>query len=360
MSYHIFGHFGSRLSYATVASNVARGLRKRGFLAGVTNLDDKVIEEHEDLMAGSDKGTHAILIVDPSNWLFDAAASAYGAANVAVFASPNTDSLLAERAEVCSKAAMVLAPSQWCLDTVSRSLACHALPSPTWACKVPLGVSRNYLGVFERRRPSDKIRLLHLATDFSWPGRKGTEELLQAWAMVQKELAPIAELLIHVPMAVYEAAHYAVADMSLESVRLEIAAGRGTSDAELAALYERADVVVLPARCEGFGMMMLAACVSGTPLVTTYATGQVDFLSSLDGWLGVACSERLEQLEHETGLCPVVEPRLIAQALLSACSPMVLKHLQKGAASQARFASRWCWDEVIEQWVETLEYWRNS
>ncbi len=360
-SYHIIGHFGSRLSYATVASNVARGLRERGLLAGVTNLDDKAIVEHEDLLSLTDRGTHVISFADTTGWLLDMLSSSYGASRVAVFSSPNTDCLSRDRAEVCSKVGMVLAPSQWCLDTVSRSLSRYELPSPTWACKVPLGVSRDYLGVFERRRRAEKLRLLHLATDFAWPGRKGTEELLAAWSLVQKTLAPIAELVVHVPMAVYEPVHYLVADLDLTGVQIQIAPDRGCTDAELGSLYELSDVVVLPARCEGFGMMMLAACVSGTPLVTTYVTGQVDFLSSLGGWLGVACSDRMEQLEHEAGLCPVAEPRLIASALLSACSPMVFDHLAREAEACARVAaSEWCWDGVVGQWIETLETWRDQ
>lgn len=360
MSYHIVGHFGSRLSYATVASNVARAMRARGLLAGVTNLDDKMLPEYEELFSERTNATHVVLFVDPSNWLFEAMASQYGAQNVAVFASPNTDTLLLERAKVCSKAGMVLAPSQWCLDTVDRTLSFYSLPRPTWACLVPLGVSGEFLGAHGCREASAKLRLLHLATDFSWPGRKGTEELLHAWSMVQRGLAPFAELLIHVPMAIYEAAHYAVADLGLEGVRIEIAPERGSTDAQLAALYETADVVVLPSRCEGFGMMMLAACVSGTPLVTTYVTGQTDFLAELDGWLGVPCSYRTEKMEHETGLCPVVEPRAVATALLAACSPMVLEHLRAGARSNVeRSAMRWRWDVVVEEWMETLERWRN-
>lgn len=357
--YDVVGHFGSRLSYATVGASVCRALRDAGLLANVTNLDDKVLPDYEDLMVARKPGTHAILFVDPSQWLFDAMASKYGAQNVAVFASPNTDSMLEERASVCSKAGMVLAPSQWCLDTVSRSLKRYGLESPPWLCRVPLGVSRQYLGAHERRVPGEKLRLLHLGTDYSWPGRKGTEELLEAWGMVQGVLAPIAELVIHVPSVVYEPVHYSVADADLEGVRIELASPRGSSDEQLVSLYEQADVVVLPSRCEGFGMMMLAACVSGTPLVTTYVTGQIDFLNGFDGWLGIPCSDRLESMEHEQGLCPVVDPKRVAAALLSACSPLVLEHLREGAKSNADRAPGWCWDASVKEWVETLELWRS-
>jgi len=358
--YDVIGHFGSRLSYATVGAAVCRGLRDAGLLASVTNLDDKTLPDYEDLVALKGAGTHAILFVDPARWLFDAMASKYGAHNVAVFASPNTDSMLEERTDVCSRAGMVLAPSQWCIDTVSRSLKRHGLGTPPWLCRVPLGVSPEYLGAHERHVPGKKLRLLHLGTDYSWPGRKGTEELLKAWAMVQAVLEPVAELVIHVPSVVYEPVHYAVADAGLEGVQILLAPPRGSSDAQLVSLYEQADVVVLPSRCEGFGMMMLAACVAGVPLMTTYVTGQIDFLTGLDGWLGVPCSDRMEPMEHEQGLCPVVEPTRIASALLAVCSPMVLDHLREGAKMNASRAPAWCWDASVKEWVETLELWRKQ
>lgn len=357
--YDVVGHFGSRLSYATVASVVCRALRDAGLLGSVTNLDDKVLPEYEDIMGSRASGSHAILFVDPSRWLFDSIAAKYGARNVAVFASPNTDSMLEERADVCSRAGMVLAPSQWCIDTVNRSLTRFGYDSPPWICRVPLGVSRGYLGAGERRVAGDKLRLLHLGTDYSWPGRKGTEELLKAWGMVQGVLAPIAELVVHVPAVLYEPVHYAVADADLDGARIVLAPPRGSSDDQLVSLYEQADVVVLPSRCEGFGMMMLAACVSSTPLVTTYVTGQIDFLSEFDGWLGVPCSDRMESMEHEQGLCPVVEPKLIASALLAACSPLVLDHLREGARRNAVRAPAWCWDASVIEWIDTLEQWRG-
>lgn len=359
MKFHAVGHFGSRLSYATVASEVCRALKKRGLLAGVTNLDDKVIPEHEDLIKSPESGTHAILFVDPSKWLFDAMATKYGAQNVAVFASPNTDTMTHERAEVCAAAGMVLAPSQWCLDTVSRSFKRYGLtPAGSWLCRVPLGVSSEYSTVPSMRRASQRLRLLHLGTDYSWPGRKGSEELLKAWGMVQDRLSPVAELAINVPLAVYESAHYMVADLGLEGVRIEIAPARGSTDSQLVERYAQADAIVLPSRCEGFGMMILAACVSGTPLLTTYATGHADFLAELDGWLGVPTSERMESLEHETGLCPVVEPRHIAAGLLALASPGMLTHLTDAAARTSAQAKRWCWETSVEEWIETLEGWR--
>lgn len=358
--YDVVGHFGSRLSYATVASSVCRALRAAGLLGSVSNLDDKALPEYEDFVEHRGSGTHAILFVDPARWLFDATASKYGAQNVAVFASPNTDSMLEERADVCSRAGMVLAPSQWCIDTVTRSLDRFGYDRPRWLCRVPLGVSRLYLGAHERREPAEKLRLLHLGTDYSWPGRKGTEELLKAWGMVQAVLAPVAELVVHVPAAVYEPVHYAVADAGLDGVRIVLAPPRGSSDEQLVSLYDQADVVVLPSRCEGFGMMMLAACVSGTPLVTTYVTGQIDFLSEFDGWLGIPCSDRTESMEHEQGLCPVVEPKRVASALLAACSPMVLDHLRDGAKRNSVRAPTWCWDATVNEWIDTLELWRKE
>jgi glycosyltransferase involved in cell wall biosynthesis len=360
--YDLIGYFGSRLSYATVAAQIARALADRGLLGTVTNLDDKWLDEYRDLNRSDvPESKHVVIIADTPEWLFASCAQRYGPGHVGIFMSPNTTLLTEERARICSTAGLVLAPSQWCLDTVMRSLERHALPSPVWLSKVPLGVARRYLDVPMRRTPfTGRTRFLHLATDFAWPGRKGTMELLEAWAMVEEQIGEHAELRIHVPFQAYEQVHHYAAALDVRGVEILIAEPRGTTDDDLAKLYEGADVVVLPARCEGFGMMMLAACVSGTPLIAPFVTGQVEFLMEFDGWLGLATSDRMEPMEGEPGFAPVVDSRVLATALVSASSHAALAHLRAGAKRGGGLADGWCWDQVAGAWIEALERWRTT
>lgn len=358
----VIGHFGSRFSYASVGANVCRALEAAGRLGSVTNIDERWLPDYADIEPARHRptGKHLLMMVDAQEWLFDAYAQKYDPKCIAIFSSPNTDCLDAERMAVASRAGLVLVPSRWCERTVQNGAIAHSLPAPVWMARVQLGVSPCFTEVPGKRQRAERVRFVHFATDFAWPGRKGTEELLIAWDEAQEAIDGRAELRLHVPMEVYESVHYAVEDMGLQNVTIEIAEERGTTEEELARIYAEADVLVQPSRCEGFGLMLLAACVSQTPLVTTFVTGQVDFLSEMRGWHGVATSDRLGSLSREEGAAPVVEPDVLATCLVAAaCSP-VLDYLRKQAASNEERAMQWCWEYAMGEWLDVLERWRRS
>lgn len=358
----VVGYFGSRLSYATVGTQLCRALERAGRLGSVTNLDAKWLPDLADLEAASTRkqSQHVVLVADAREWLFEAYSSRYGSKRIAIFSSPNTDSLDKERSLVAGRVGLVLVPSRWCEGTVQRAAKKHGIDAPAWVLRVPLGVEPCWMRVSENRRPGERVRFLHLATDFAWPGRKGTEELLLAWGRVRNALAGRAELLVHVPMEIYEGVHYAVADLDLRDVTVEIGQDGGSTEGDLAKLYEQADVLVQPSRCEGFGMMMLAACVSQTPLVATYATGQTDFLSEMYGWLGVATSDRLAPMPFEEGDAPVVEPDTLAPLLIAASCAPVLSWLQERAKRNEERSMQWCWEFAMGDWLDGLERWRKE
>lgn len=359
----VVGHFGSHLSYATVASRVARALRAAELLGRVDNLDDVWLEEHADLRSWGSQhlakdGSHAVLFADPREYLFSAYESRYGAQRVAVFASPNTTRMDRERRGVCDRAGLVIAPSRWSLDAVRARQEPEVLDRQLTL--LPLGVDDAYLGLRARRQLVARAtprQMVHFSTDFSWPGRKGTEELLRAWDVARPLMEHKPELVVHLPSAIYEPAHFLAAELNiLDSVELRPMPLRGSTDAQLIALYEAADWVVQPSRCEGFGMMMLAACVSATPLITTYCTGHEDFLSQFGGWIGVAVGSKLDELMGEEGKSPVVEAARIADALVAASTYSMFVRAQAGAVVTDH-AERWTWTGVTPEWVETLKEW---
>lgn len=359
----VVGHFGSRFSYATVGAQVCRALEAAGRLGNVTNIDESWLDDYADIQSATSRqtGQHLLLMVDAQEWIYEAYARKYNPKCIAIFSSPNTDRLDRERAIVAGNVGLVLVPSRWCERSVQNSMKFVSEPLVVpWITRVPLGVSPRFMEVPRNRKRAERIRFVHLATDFAWPGRKGTEELLAAWGRAQKAINDRAELRVHVPMEVYESAHYAVADLDLENVTVEIGQERGSTEDDLARIYEETDVLVQPSRCEGFGLMILAACVSQTPLVTTYATGHVDFLSEMHGWLGVATCDRYSTLVLEEGSAPVVEPDVLAPILVSAaCSP-VLDFLHEKAARNEERAMQWCWEYAMGDWIDILERWRRS
>lgn len=358
----VVGHFGSRFSYATVGAQVCRALEAAKRLGSVTNMDERWLDDYVDIMHARDRptGTHLLMIADAQTWLFDAYSQKYDPQRISVFSSPNTDTMDEERVRVLSRTGLVLVPSKWCESSVRAASARWDVPPPAWMTRVPLGVSERFMTVPQARTRGERIRFVHFVTDFAWPGRKGTEELLIGWSRAQRAMDDRAELLLHVPVQIYESVHYSVEDLGLQNVTIQLASERGITESEIALMYEQTDVLVQPSRCEGFGLMILAGCVSQTPMITTYATGQSDFLYELRGWLGVAMSDRHVPLAMEEGGAPVVEPDAVATALVAAtCSP-VLDHLRREAARNEERAMQWCWGFAMGEWLDALERWRRS
>ena len=357
----IVGHFGSRFSYATVGAYVCRALEAAGRLGSVTNLDETWMEDYADIERAQDRPTnqHVLMMVDVQAWIFDAYAQKYAPQNIAIFSSPNTDALDAERSKIANECGLVLVPSRWCERAVQKGTKSLG-GAPQWLSRVPLGVSSRFMDVPSRRKSGSRVRCMHFATDFSWPGRKGTEELLLAWGRAQDAMGDRVELRVHVPMQIYESVHYAVQDLNLQNVSIEMADDRGVTEDALAQMYEEVDVLIQPSRCDGFGLMILAACVSQTPLVTTYVTGQVDYLSEMRGWHAAATCDRYTSFANEEGSAPVVEPDVLATCLVSiACAP-VLDHMRKQARRNEERAMQWCWEFAMGEWLDVLERWRRS
>lgn len=375
----IVGHFGSLFSYATVAAEVCRGLSDRDLLGQVTNLDAAWHPQHEHLIGRAERGSHAIVFSEPRHY-YEALGQQYGSMKrVAFFASPNTTEMKKEHAEVMAKGGAVFAPSRWCASSVRRTFDRDQLAAPP-IFVAPLGVSSLFLSDDElnaarcyRRHKIERlngdfspIRFLHMATDHAWPGRKGTEELIQAWAKLMvksaRHVTPLgyaATLTIHVPRGVYALVQAEVSRLALhDSVDIEFSDELGTTDEDLAALYRRHDVLICAPRCEGFGMMILAGLLNGMPTLTTYATGQEDFLSSLGGWTAVPVSQAMDVIAFEHGSAPMVRADHVADALVQ----LVNSHwyLSDQAIKNREIAAPHLWDSARSVWADQIESWAQE
>lgn len=363
----ISGHFGSRLSYATVGSEVAKALFSTGALGAVHNLDESWHPDHEWLRGREGHGSHLIIFSEPRHF-FGAHLPAYGAERVAVFASPNTDRMGREQSAFCAEVGRVFTPSKWCADAVTRSLQGHPLSVTPPPCIVPLGASPYYLGSDTlRARRSYRtaelppLRVLHVATDHVWPGRKGTLELIQAWAMARaNEDLGRATLTIHAPRSAYEQIHYAAATARLlDHVNIEFPAeATGTTDHDLADLYADHDMLALAPRCEGFGMMILAGLMNEMPTVTTRMTGQEDFLGSFSGWTATPVGLAYEELAYEDGEAPVIDVAPLATTLALAVAGY--DHLLRTASTNREEAKRWTWPSIHQRWIDAINEWTEE
>lgn len=376
MKIDVVGHFGSRLSYATLTSEICRGLRDAGLLGRVTNLDDSWHEPHVEFRGHEDAGTHCFVVSEPRHYLADAYFQVYGRERVALYSSANTDRVAREHAEVLAKAGRVYVPSQWCATSVQHGWALHHVEADMSGASIevlPLGVPSSYQ--WTRKRYDRLVQRLsrretwtavHFSTDFVWPGRKGTEELLQAWKRLPKSIPH--KLIVHAPRAIYEDIFYRCSDLDLHNtVEIVTPEPRGTEESDLLALFERADTVVLPARAEGFGMMILAALCLGIPTVTTPVTGQTEYLGDFGGWLA-APTGTPGPLAFEEGDAPTVVVSALATALSVAMCPEARRALLLDALGPSgesvvdhRMAwTKWTWSAVRPRWVESIRRWMEA
>ncbi len=350
----LIGHFGSRFSYATVASKIGAKLSQSGQLGQVLNLDDQMLAEYEFLKAGRPKGFNdPLLAITAPTPVFDTVLSVYK--NMGLFLSPNTAEISREHAKVLDQCRMGFAPSRYCAE-VSRA---HSR-TPIEVCR--LGVADEYAARRFARRPQNQpFTFLHATTDFYLPGRKGTDELIQAWGIVREAL-PTARLAIHAPETISTEIHYALADQEASDgfgygrFRLSEPPSRGTDDTRLADLLLSADAVVLPSRCEGFGMVILAALVLGVPLVTTNVTGQMDFLCDFPGSFVEAPTERMGPLVGEDGKAPLVDVEGLADAMvrLYESYDAVYEAAQRVPEETRR---KWAWSQSLDGWAQKLSAW---
>ena len=377
----VVGHLGSRLSYATIADQLVMELTSRNALGTITNLDDQFLRpELAGLTGGAPRGEKVLLLADPQDHLVDALVGAYGAPNVAIFVCPNTDRLSEDRTRACATVGKVYTPSSWCAQVIWNSLEKldldAVLGGPTLVEVKPLGVDRAFTSqrLSRQRRtpsPTDPISMLHVTTDTFWPGRKGTEELLQAWksAFPNRRLAP-ACLTVHCLPRLLPAIHQELGDLGLtDDVQLISSPPRGSTEDELGVLFSKFDLLVAPSRSEGFGVMPLSALLSGLPVLTTADTGQAEYLCArrysgaaddvghplLGGWLQIPTTGR-GSLFGEDGEAPMLRPDQLALSLVAGAR-LYDELLVRTSENNHTARVEWSWEYRRQVWAQSLIEW---
>lgn len=360
MKIDVVGHLGSRLSYATVAEQLIHALAARGGLGSVINLDDQWLSTHAQWQERprTGRGDRVIVISDPQDHLIEAFASEYGRDNVSIFFSTNSNRISEERARCCRAVGTVYVPSSYCMDAVHETAG--AVP----CVLVPHGVDQCFVDAeigAKTAPPGPGLRYLHVTTDTFWPGRKGTEELLDAWRKARK-LEPYfhrAELTVHCLTSLYPTIHQELGDLKLmeAGVTLEAGPSRGSEPEDLLALFQRHDVLVAPSRSEGFGIMVLSALVAGMPVITTASTGQQEYLVAeqgglIGGAMGVLAGP-LAELAGEDGLAPTVGPVDLALSLL-AYDRLFVEIQSKAESVSDAFRQDWSWGARCAIWASYL------
>lgn len=357
----IVGHFGTTFSYATVGSAVANELASRGHLGSVVNLDPEWHEVHEHLRSAEPQHTKRVFVVSVPSSHMEMFPAMYGRRSCAIFMSPNTDRLSQEHTRTLLSFGFAMCPSAWCAEACYRATSVAGADA-TDIATCWLGVDETFyqtrLPRIERLRArlgARPVRVLHVTTDQAWPGRKGTEELLEAWAILYAEgLLDGVRLHLHVPPALQRETLFRLRDLGLDQA-VDIAVGRARGSLSMLSEFDKTDLVIAPSRCEGFGIMLASALVAGVPLACTYTTGQRDFLNVLPGWFGLPAGEP-EFLAGEEGDAPSLRADLLAEQLRFALLPEVRRE-QLSALENVGPWDEFVWRRRAQHMADRLVEW---
>lgn len=156
---------------------------------------------------------------------------------------------------------------------------------------------------------------------FLWAGtfnvRKGAHYLLAAWR--QGQLGRHAVLRVHGVVT--------LPDTLLNPLPEGVELGGSIPREQLMSAYHKADALVFPTLCDGFGMVATEAWSRGLPIITTMEAGVADFLR-----------------EKENGLLVAAANTVSLTAALTWCldNRRVLQAMREPALSTA---SRWQWSD---------------
>lgn len=356
-SYIVAGHFGTTLSYATIAKRICAGLSARGMLAGTINFDDSYSADFQPVRFTDEQMQTArfLCVTLPGPHAEQLAQYARSDRSI-LYMSPNTDDLDSEALRVSWAFGGLITPSRFCEYTVLR---CTGRVS----ARVPLGVDAMFADAAAgnllalRNRLDAPPRILHMSTDGFLPGRKGTDALLDGLVRAKDKLPEGTEVTIHTLPSIQFDVRSECAERDLSDL-VNVVAGnkRGLSDEALLALISAHDLVVQPSRCEGFGITQLLALVAGVPLVTTHATGMAEFLGHFRGcWLPLRHGA-VRSLAGEEGAAPDTSGSEVAGVLALATSrtmrDMMLQY-QSRIGEDAR--AKWTWANCIDQWTRAMD-----
>jgi glycosyltransferase involved in cell wall biosynthesis len=118
---------------------------------------------------------------------------------------------------------------------------------------------------------------------------------------------------------------------------------------DLSGWFERAHVLVMPSRCEGFGLVGLEALAHGRSVIGHGFSGPLDYLDPTD------CELIPSQSSIPAALYPGQAREPDFNALVDAMQRVARDRDQtvaRGVAGRARISDRWTWTERVRPWLQ--------
>lgn len=248
-----------------------------------------------------------------------------------------------------------LAPSDWAREILQAHTRKPVLlwqhgVSTTFEPKL-----RDHLARWNEVEEDKRFAVLHLAS--TTLQRKGTRELVEAWALAKaRDWLPERAALELVVEGSAERLRDLVRGVDLGRMGIRQREGRANlSEDAAAALYRSVHVVAQPSRGEGFGIVPLEAAACGTPVLITRATGHGQYIEDVRG-IEVECGV-YEPIDDGPG---ATAPALVVPALAESlrCLYKSWTWLQQDAWDNAPNVHQyWNWCAGTERWLHEREKW---
>jgi glycosyltransferase involved in cell wall biosynthesis len=323
-------------SFQVVSDGLREGLEEVGRLAGFVALN----REHREEAAGANAKV-AIVVGNPYSVIQTHFLGNHE--EIWLMLAPNSEGVPAEMVKTLSNPVYVrgarqlitgfYTPSSWGKEVLQRAFPSHPVRV------FPHGVSSEF---FEQRltTPSknDTFKVLHVSSTLH--ERKGTRELITAWARAIEVLGDKSHLAISCLPNSYPVYQDFVAKSGAhKTISLHPCGDRPVK--VWAKMVRDADFVCQPSRGEGFGMVPLEARALGVPVIATLCTGHGEHMSELTrSVVPIAHGELAPVDDFKGAIAPSVSVQAIVTALLYA------KHNQEELTAAARADAK----EVQEQW----------
>ena len=240
-----------------------------------------------------------------------------------------------EWVEIANQMSLVVVPSQFCQLAFQHS----GVKAPIMV--VPHGCDFEPGPPTIRSRP--RVRLVHFSEAGSFPARKGTSQLIQAYRRTYKDF-PETEL------------HIKSSSLRLEKVLKpndSIWPNKGNVTA-LQSYYRSFDAVVQPSRGEGFGLVGLEARCLGVPVMLTATSGHMAHLMpSVDVVVPVGPTSHIETQGNEVGSCPTVTVDAVEEGLRRLLGDLA-GHKRRTMAWARMYGRAWRWNRVLYPLVRKI------